>query len=340
MRRSVPLRAAVATAGACSALALLLACGEGYEPGSSETAEAASPGLVRELEEVLASARRIETAEGWFEILRLPNDVYAFWEPGHAEKVNSFLILGSERDVLYDTGMGFASIGRALEDLRQAEGLGDRPLMVVNSHNHLDHNGGNGDFDQAWIIEDEWAVEKLTRGIPAGPEGGFLEYWSDFTPEDGGRLPEGFAVESFSIPPFPRENIRFLRDGDVVDLGDRRFRVLHTTSHSPDGLALYDEENRVLFGGDTFLGDAFLVRDLELLAVDLERAAGLDVEWHYCSHGPQLVEVNRSGHHLAIVRRLIGGEVEPGETSFAGQTFPLYELEGVSVTLAGDFLIY
>ena len=105
-------------------------------------------------------------------------------------------------------------------------------------------------------------------------------------------------------------------------------------------MALYDRENEILFGGDTFLGDGFLIRDLVLLERDLERASRLQVEWHYSSHGPQLIEVMRSGYHLSIIRRMIAGEGDESETTFAGEVFPLLELGGVSVALAGDFLTY
>ena len=291
----------------------------------------------RSLDEILEQARRIPNESGWFEIIKLPNQVYAFWEPGHEEKVNAFLIVGRDRDVLYDTGMGIASIGNALIDLRRVEDLPDRPLMVINSHNHLDHNGGNSDFEEAWIIEDEWAIRKLTEGIAAGT---FVAYWDQLTPHPGVVAPPGFDPHTHCIPTFPRSGIRFLTDGEIVDLGNRRFKVIHTTSHSPDGLALYDEENGILFGGDTFIGDEFLIRDLSLLERDLEIARQLNVEWHYCSHGPQLIEVMRSGYHLSIVRRMIQGERAEHQTTFAGESFPLFELEGVAVILAPEFLTY
>jgi glyoxylase-like metal-dependent hydrolase (beta-lactamase superfamily II) len=309
--------------------------GDGSTGGAPSAARDAAE---RSLAEILAGARRIANDTGWFEIIELPNQVYAFWEPGHVEEVNAFLIVGTERDVLYDTGMGIASIARALADLRRAKGWPERELMVVNSHNHLDHNGGNTDFDEAWIIEDEWAVRKLTEGLP--PDGRFVVYWNQLKDHPGVEPPADFDPATFSIPPFPRENIRFLADGDIVDLGNRRFRVIHTTSHSPDGLALYDEENRILFGGDTFIGDEFLVRNLELLEQDLVMASDLDVEWHYCSHGPQLIEAMRSGYHLSIIRRMIEGERTETVTEFAGETFPVYELAGVAVILAPEFLIY
>ncbi len=287
------------------------------------------------LVEILSAARRIPNSTQWFEVIALPNEVYAFWEPGHIDKVNSFLIVGRDKDVLYDTGLGIGSIHQALAEVRALEGHDDKPLMVINSHNHLDHNGGNTEFDEAWIIESEWAVRKLTEGVK-----GFEAYWAQMTPHAGVQLPSNFDPKTFSIPPFARENIRFLRDGDEVDLGNRKFRVIHATGHSPDGLALYDEENQIFFGGDTFLGDSFLIHDLGALANDLERISGLQIKWQYSSHGSQLIETMQEGRRLAIVRRIINGERSESTTIFAGTEFPLYELEGVSITMAGDFLIY
>ena len=289
-----------------------------------------------DLAELLRQAERIPNSTGWFEILALPNDVYALWEPGHFEKVNSFLIVGADKDLLYDTGMGIASIGTAVAELRatlQRQGV---PLMVVNSHNHLDHNGGNAEFEEAWIIRNEWAIRKLTEGVV----GGFAEYWAGVTPHEGVQVPASFDPQNFRIRPFPAARIRFLADGDVVDLGNRRFRVIHTQSHSPDGLALYDAENRLFFGGDTFMGDAFLIRDLDLLAGDLSRIAELPIAWHYASHGPQLIQTMRDGWRLSIVRRMLAGEREETTTQFAGMQFPLYRLDGVEVTLATEFLTY
>lgn len=182
--------------------------------------------------------------------------------------------------------MGISSIGLAVAELRAVLGREHMPLMIINSHNHLDHNGGNTDFSEAWIIRDEWAIRKLTQGLA----GGFAEYWADLTPHEGVEAPENFDPETFSIPPFPLQGIRYLADGDVVDLGDRQFQVIRTTSHSPDGLALYDATNKVFFGGDTFIVDMFLVRDLGSLEQDLARVSTLQIRWHYSSHGNQLIQ--------------------------------------------------
>lgn len=315
---------------------LLIACGS----PDRNTEPAAVAQTSDDLQIIIDTARRIPNTTGWFEILKLPNDVYAIWEPGHAEKVNAFFILGDDKNVLYDTGMGIGNIGLAIKDLMKHEQLADRELMVINSHNHLDHNGGNQFFDHIWTINNKWALEKLTQGIAGGADGPFKSYWDQFTPHDGVAPPDSFDLPTFSIPPYPRENVSFLTEGDTVDLGNRQFEVIQARAHSPDGLTLYDKKNQVFFGGDTFLGNRYLITDLALLADDLDRVKSLPVKWHYSSHGPQLLEAMQHGRHLSVVRRMQQGEYSESSTLFAGIEMPLLELDGVYISLAGPALIY
>lgn len=62
-------------------------------------------------------------------------------------------------------------------------------------------------------------------------------------------LPEGFDPGSYQI--VPTVPTRLLEEGDILDLGGRHLRVMHTPGHSPDCICLFDEQNSLLFGGDT-----------------------------------------------------------------------------------------
>ena len=98
----------------------------------------------------------------------------------------------------------------------------------------------------------------------------------------------GWKAADYKIPPAPLT--RTLDEGDVVDLGDRQFRVLHLPGHSPDSIALFDEADGLFFAGDAIY-DSMLIDDLP----DSDRAAyrrtmqrllDLPVRIGHGGHGP------------------------------------------------------
>jgi glyoxylase-like metal-dependent hydrolase (beta-lactamase superfamily II) len=99
-----------------------------------------------------AGNRRLEKLESlspWFEIYKVNEGVFAILELGHTEEAISYLILGSERAVLLDTGMGIANL-RA-----EVERLTDLPVVVVVSHGHYDHVGDNHRFSEVWAFDSD-----------------------------------------------------------------------------------------------------------------------------------------------------------------------------------------
>jgi hypothetical protein len=84
---------------------------------------------------------RIDQDQDWFEVYRIADGVFAIYEPGQFEEVISFLITGEDRALLFDTGLGIGDMKRVVEQLT------DLPIVVLNSHTHYDHIGGNYQFD-------------------------------------------------------------------------------------------------------------------------------------------------------------------------------------------------
>ncbi len=193
----------------------------------------------------------------WFEVSKMERGVYLVSEPGH---VNSWLIEGSKSSVLFDTGLGVANIRKVAEEITPHK------LLVVNSHYHFDHTGGNRFFD-------EFAIHRIGGDLvskPSPPDlaGDYMAYtkrlldaWGPYREADdlyfhlltGERmirqLPQGFDPDAYEI--VPTIPTRLLDEGDVLDLGGRKLQVLHTPGHSPDCICLLDETNGLLFGGDT-----------------------------------------------------------------------------------------
>lgn len=193
----------------------------------------------------------------WFDVRELEDKVWLIAEPGH---VNSFLVEGDDLAVLLDTGLGVADI-RAV-----AERLSGKPLLVVNTHHHFDHTGGNLLFDEVAIHRSGEALlaaeppHDLAKDYMAYVERVF-DAWREYKRLDDvyfhllsretllRPFPDGFDPSTYSIR--ASRSTRLLDDGDEIDLGGRVLRVLHTPGHSPDSICLLDERNGLLFGGDT-----------------------------------------------------------------------------------------
>jgi glyoxylase-like metal-dependent hydrolase (beta-lactamase superfamily II) len=199
----------------------------------------------------------VHPRKSWFDVRPLADGVFLIAEPGH---VNNFLVVGDDRAVLLDTGLGVADI------LSVAEGLAGKPLSVVNSHYHFDHSGGNRQFEDIAIhragaeLLAQPAAEGLAEGYMAYTQR-LIESWRGYKELDDTffhlvtadtlirPLPEGFDPAGYSV--VPSRATTLLDDGDEIDLGGRVLQVMHTPGHSPDSICLFDERAGLLFGGDT-----------------------------------------------------------------------------------------
>jgi glyoxylase-like metal-dependent hydrolase (beta-lactamase superfamily II) len=193
----------------------------------------------------------------WFDVRPLADGVFLIAEPGH---VNNFLVVGDNRAVLLDTGLGIADIRTV------TEGLAGKPLSVINSHYHFDHSGGNRLFDE--IAIHRAGAELLAQPAPEGLAEGYMAYtqrlieaWAGYKQLDDTffhlitadtlirPLPDGFDPAAYRI--VPSRATTLLDDDDEIDLGGRTLRVIHTPGHSPDSICLLDTRRGLLFGGDT-----------------------------------------------------------------------------------------
>ncbi|MDF2976969.1 MAG: Zn-dependent hydrolase [Actinomycetospora sp.] len=193
----------------------------------------------------------------WFSTRPVAPGVWLVAEPGH---VNSFLVAGRDRGVLVDSGLGMAPIRPVIEALT------DRPVDVVHTHAHLDHVGGDAEFDRVAIHPA--GVAELRAGASAAERRRYLAHTRrllaaadayraldrDFfhllsADSDPRPLPPGLDESTWAPGPAPEPGL--LAEGDVVDLGGRALTVLHTPGHSPDSVCFLDERAGLLFGGDT-----------------------------------------------------------------------------------------
>jgi glyoxylase-like metal-dependent hydrolase (beta-lactamase superfamily II) len=109
---------------------------------------------------------------------------------------------------------------------------------------------------------------------------------------------EGFVAEDYRVKAAPLTG--YLDEGDVVDLGNRHFQILHLPGHSPGSIALYEQATETLFSGDVIydgaLYDTVYHSDKAVYRESLERLKSLKVKTihggHDRSFGPQrMIEI-------------------------------------------------
>ena len=207
---------------------------------------------------------RVQVSDAWFEVYRVAADVYAIYEPHQSEEVISYLILGQSKALLFDTGMGISDIKKVVRELTQL------PIIVLNSHTHDDHVGGNWEFHTIYSMETPF-TEHNAKGSREDAQ-------EEIEPgEVCGQLPQGFDSKSYRTRPWTIT--RYIHDGNTIDLGGRTIEILATPGHTPDAISLYDRANELLFTGDTYYpAPIWLYRpetDFNAYAKSIQRLADL-----------------------------------------------------------------
>ena len=175
---------------------------------------------------------RVAVSDSWFEVYKVAPRVFAIYEPHQAEETIGYLILGGKRALLFDTGMGISDVKKVTSELTKL------PIVVLNSHTHDDHVGGNWEFETVYGMDTEF-----TR---TNAKGSREDAQAEITPDQiCGDLPKGFDAKTYATKPWHIS--RFLHDGDTIDLGGRTIEVLATPGHTPDAICILDRANRLLF---------------------------------------------------------------------------------------------
>jgi glyoxylase-like metal-dependent hydrolase (beta-lactamase superfamily II) len=117
--------------------------------------------------------------------------------------------------------------------------------MAVNTHCHFDHVGRNWQFADGWYWPAQPSTASAQQGQTHAQVGEYVADGCNCAP-----YPADFCPEEYAIPPYP--HWQPLHDGQIFDLGGRTVRVQHAPGHSPDSIVLVDDDNKLLFTGDTY----------------------------------------------------------------------------------------
>jgi glyoxylase-like metal-dependent hydrolase (beta-lactamase superfamily II) len=206
----------------------------------------------------------VHVSDPWFEVYRPAHGVFAIYEPHQAEETIGYLIVGEKQALLFDTGMGISDVKKVTAELTKL------PVIVLNSHTHDDHVGGNWEFDTVYGMNTDF-----TRKNALGSR---EDAQAEITPDQiCGALPKGFDAKTYATRPW--KIAAYTHDGARFELGGRTIEVIATPGHTPDSISLLDRANGLLFTGDTYYpAPIWLFRpetDLDAYAASIRRLAAL-----------------------------------------------------------------
>ena len=267
---------------------------------------------------------RIDSADPWFEVYEIREGVFAIYEPHQFEEVISYLIVGTRRALLFDTGMGIGKISRVVAKLTTL------PVTVLNSHTHFDHTGGNAEFSSI--------VAPDTPFTRKNAEGQSNIYSRDaLAPERiCGKLPADVRSTSYSVRPFRISE--WVKDEERIDLGGRELEVIFTPGHTPDSLCLLDGKNGLLFTGDTFYRGPIYVftpeTDLAAYVKSVERIAKLvpALKLLLPSHNTTVADPEYLNRLVRALHDVESGNLKPTLDQGRRQ----YSFQGFSLVLAAN----
>ena len=163
---------------------------------------------------------------------RIAEDIYCFSSDVYAQ-VSAGAVVTPEGTVLIDT-LATPGETREIRDFLENR-LGSRVRYLVNTHYHADHSSGSFLFPGATLI-----THALTRGLL----------------DTRGRRGLGMAKSEnreFSQVQVVLPEVTFAHGTLALQMGKRTLRMLVLPGHSPDGIGVLVEEDRILFSGDAVM---------------------------------------------------------------------------------------
>lgn len=238
------------------------------------------------------------------------NDIYitkeikdGIWYVGEGGLDAMYIIKGSEKGLVIDTGTGVQDFKQLIERLLST------PYDVVLTHGHVDHAGGVSQFDKVYIHNED---QDLAEAVTLEQRVNYIRQMKQV---------KASAVE-------PQDMINILKtdkkpeyvsvhNGYVFELGDRSLRVLHCPGHTQGSIMLLDEQDKILFSGDS-------VNDTELICAPGKNRRQVLLHWYeavndafvqkdkfdLCCGGHNVFSREQGEDTVECGRKLLQGEIQ------------------------------
>ncbi len=173
--------------------------------------------------------------------------------------LNAYFFRGPEADYLMDTGFNTAACEASLRESLRSLDYRPESLNIINTHLHVDHTGLDhwfigekgriymGETDFARMLQ-HYRGEGYKRGERDRREGADNTLFLDMITKG----PEGDKRRALI---FDDGKFVGLKDGDVIDTGVCKLKMILVPGHTPGNTMYYIEDKKMMFTGDHILFD-------------------------------------------------------------------------------------
>lgn len=188
--------------------------------------------------------------------------------------------------------------GASLPDARSiAESLVNVPVELICTHGDGDHTSGTAAFAEYFVHHADYENCRMAEKYP----------------------------DSRPLP---------IADGDIIDLGGRKLRLIHIPGHTFGSVAILDEATRSLISGDSVQdGHIFMFgahRSPVSYAASLEKLVALEAEYDRIlpSHGSAELPAGYARTVREAWRQVLAGNIAPAEADMHGVPVLSYDADG------------
>ena len=175
-------------------------------------------------------------SEGLYRLEKIDDRFYCINE---ANSNNIYILKGQDKTLLFDTAYGFCDFRKYIAKINR------KPLVVVCSHGHYDHTLGNYLFDEVYLHkEDEILWRKADN-----PE--LKENAIAIREKKIPDMRQMMSVDAYLKTSGQNTKCRYIKEGDVFDLGRLHCEVIEMPGHTKGSIALYVPERQILLSGDS-----------------------------------------------------------------------------------------
>lgn len=174
--------------------------------------------------------------------------------------------------------------GTRIKDLEKiVASITKKPVMLVATHVHPDHVGSVDYFPEIYL-----------------------------NPADTVSIPQ--------FMPNYKGKVKFLKDGEIIDLGGRKLEVVFTPGHTPGSTTFIDKEAGYGFSGDSFgSGNLLLLTDFSTLISTCEKTSAImeknGIKFLYPGHffGKNLETKERVDNEIILSKGVLSGKLKGQE---------------------------